>query len=109
MHSHSIIHPIYFNDPATTVIYTLSLHDALPIFYLAAFAPDEGQSLDFIDATKLPKDFLIFDSGGLAYINPAMFPGADRKSTRLNSSHSQISYAVFCLKKKKTRVISTLV
>ena len=47
------------------------------LVYVAAFAPDEGQSLsDFVDATKLPKDFLIFDSGGLAYINPAMFPGA---------------------------------
>jgi pimeloyl-ACP methyl ester carboxylesterase len=45
------------------------------LVYVAAFAPDEGQSLsDFIDATKLPKDFLIFDSGGFAYINPAMFP-----------------------------------
>jgi pimeloyl-ACP methyl ester carboxylesterase len=47
------------------------------LVYVAAFAPDEGQSLsDFVDATKLPKDFLIFDSGGFAYINPAMFPGA---------------------------------
>ena len=47
------------------------------LVYVAAFAPDEGQSLsDFIDATKLPKDFLIFDSGGFTYINPAMFPGA---------------------------------
>ena len=45
------------------------------LVYVAAFAPDEGQSLsDFIDATKLPKDFLIFDSGGFTYINPAMFP-----------------------------------
>jgi pimeloyl-ACP methyl ester carboxylesterase len=47
------------------------------LVYVAAFAPDGGQSLsDFIDATKLPKDFLIFDSGGFAYINPAMFSGA---------------------------------
>ena len=47
------------------------------LVYVAAFAPDEGQSLsDFVDATKLPKDFLISDSGGFTYINPAMFPGA---------------------------------
>ncbi|MGB7661162.1 MAG: alpha/beta hydrolase [Nitrososphaeraceae archaeon] len=47
------------------------------LVYLAAFAPDEGQSLsNFIDLAKLPKDLLIFDSGGFAYINPAMFPGA---------------------------------
>ena len=44
---------------------------------IAAFAPDEGQSLsDFVDATKLPKDLLILDSGGFIYLNPAMFPGA---------------------------------
>ena len=47
------------------------------LVYLAAFAPDEGQSLsNFIDLAKLPNDLLIFDSGGFAYINPAMFPGA---------------------------------
>jgi hypothetical protein len=47
------------------------------LVYVASFAPDGGQSLsDFIDATKLPKDFLIFDSSGFAYINPAMFSGA---------------------------------
>src|SRR2546430_7190734 len=69
----------FFNDTATTEIYTLSLHDALPI------SPD----------------------GPLA-VGPASMPWLeaghrrDRKSTRLNSSHSQISYAVFCLKKKKT-------
>jgi len=47
------------------------------LVYVAAFAPDEGQSLsNFVDLTKLPKDLLIFDSGGFVYINPAMFPGA---------------------------------
>ena len=47
------------------------------LVYIAAFAPDEGQSLsDFVDATKLPKDLLILDSGGFIYLNPAMFPGA---------------------------------
>lgn len=47
------------------------------LVYVAAFAPDQGQSLsNFVDVTKLPKDLLIFDSGGFVYINPTMFPGA---------------------------------
>jgi pimeloyl-ACP methyl ester carboxylesterase len=47
------------------------------LVYLAAFAPNEGQSLtDFVDSTKLPKGFLVFDSGGFIYINPEMFPQA---------------------------------
>jgi len=57
------------------------LHIIIPMLkgfvYVVAFAPDQGQSLgNFVDPTKLPKDLLIFDSGGFAYINPAMFPGA---------------------------------
>src|SRR5947208_10006887 len=70
----------FFNDPATTEIYTLSLHDALPIYGLG-------------DETVL--DRLGLDPLG---VQPA---AVDRKSTRLNSSHQIISYAVFCLKKKK--------
>jgi hypothetical protein len=47
------------------------------LVYVAAFAPDEGQSLsDPINLTKLPKDLLIFDNGGLSYINPSMLHGA---------------------------------
>jgi pimeloyl-ACP methyl ester carboxylesterase len=47
------------------------------LVYIAAFAPEEGQSLtNFIDATKLPKDFLVFDSGGFVYVNPDMFSQA---------------------------------
>src|SRR2546430_13305073 len=72
----------FFNDTATTEIYTLSLHDALPI--LNVLPP----SIDLRRAV-------------LSTYTPSEFPGSDRKSTRLNSSHSQISYAVFCLKKKK--------
>src|SRR6266853_5441196 len=67
----------FFNDTATTEIYTLSLHDALPIR-----PPPAGKPCG-------PPRWL-----------PQM---SDRKSTRLNSSHSQISYAVFCLKKKKKK------
>src|SRR2546427_8299325 len=70
----------FFNDTATTEIYTLSLHDALPISRRSEAAPS-GRG-------RAP-----------ARSRPPSDP--DRKSTRLNSSHSQISYAVFCLKKKK--------
>src|SRR6266478_7437041 len=75
---------VFFNDPATTETYTLSLHDALPIFRtVAAFGGSARQ-------------------GRLSVSASSAAPTEDRKSTRLNSSHSQISYAVFCLKKKKT-------
>src|SRR5256885_8374394 len=73
----------FFNDTATTEIYTLSLHDALPI--LQAF--DEGQYASWTVWT-VPSTISVAEA-------------ADRKSTRLNSSHLVISYAVFCLKKKK--------
>src|SRR2546430_12905192 len=75
----------FFNDTATTEIYTLSLHDALPIYTARADAP---QALSNEDAVVEIERHDVGDR-------------ADRKSTRLNSSHSQISYAVFCLKKKK--------
>src|SRR5437879_11622392 len=71
----------FFNDTSTTEIYTLSLHDALPIFLPAL-------------PVKLSENFWPF------LIN---VPRGDRKSTRLNSSHRCISYAVFCLKKKNAR------
>src|SRR5256885_15276432 len=76
----------FFNDTATTEIYTLSLHDALPIY-----AKMLGERI----ARHKVKCWLV-NTGwtGGAY-------GVDRKSTRLNSSHLVISYAVFCLKKKK--------
>src|SRR4030088_3621269 len=69
----------FFNDTATTEIYTLSLHDALPIWQRAC--------------SSMP---------GRKCCSPPRWPRSlrDRKSTRLNSSHSTISYAVFCLKKK---------
>src|SRR5436189_5793073 len=74
----------FFNDTATTEIYTLSLHDALPISgqgrrrHARAIALRRAERID-------------------------RRPRADRKSTRLNSSHRCISYAVFCLKKKKKK------
>src|SRR6266487_6288301 len=71
-----IIFFFFFNDTATTEIYTLSLHDALPISPHPTTAGASGR-------------------------RSVWPPGRDRKSTRLNSSHPSISYAVFCLKKKK--------
>src|SRR5688572_31345673 len=82
----------FFNVTATTEIYTLSLHDALPIW---ARAPEWK-----IDPSRVA--IMGSSAGGhLASTLLTHFEAGDRKSTRLNSSHSQISYAVFCLKKKK--------
>src|SRR3712207_8802527 len=89
---------IFFNDTATTEIYTLSLHDALPIFA-------KGTRMKRLAASAI----------SLALIAPCLLSvrarrshrtrrgprPRDRKSTRLNSSHANISYAVFCLKKQK--------
>src|SRR3712207_8749904 len=86
----------FFNDTATTEIYTLSLHDALPIslpgYRLLGLPRDAGGR---------PGDHLPVDHRGDRARRPDLaVPGQDRKSTRLNSSHANISYAVFCLKKK---------
>src|SRR5438094_6171167 len=89
----------FFTDTATTEIYTLSLHDALPIFATLAFACFEP--FLFIG-------YLI--SIALFGLYQAIFMAKDRKSTRLNSSHRTISYAVFCLKKKNknsTKILAT--
>src|SRR2546430_9989379 len=72
----------FFNDTATTEIYTLSLHDALPIYPFQSHRV-RNQS-----------------RAHLSIVLQEIRKHRDRKSTRLNSSHSQISYAVFCLKKK---------
>src|SRR4051794_41757752 len=77
----------FFNDTPTTEIYTLSLHDALPIWHRRPRRPARDPE----------------DGPGPGRRLPADQPAArrrDRKSTRLNSSHPSISYAVFCLKKK---------
>src|SRR5260221_7841992 len=90
----------FFNDTATTEIYTLSLHDALPISatvraaHIALVVPIV--SVLFVRA---------FVPGAAEFY--ATFGGelVDRKSTRLNSSHTVISYAVFCLKKKNMATV----
>src|SRR5260221_6933421 len=88
----------FFNDTATTEIYTLSLHDALPIFAERAQHPP---ALDLQDADERERQRAALDRfvGRLVEVR-------DRKSTRLNSSHTVISYAVFCLKKKKSPLCS---
>src|SRR5207244_13420351 len=74
----------FFTATTTTDIYTLSLHDALPILTTTA-APREARTFTTISARPIER----------------LYTPEDRKSTRLNSSHQIISYAVFCLKKKK--------
>src|SRR5690606_40816457 len=84
--------PFFCNDAPPAAIYTLSLHDALPIYpggaggFRCVAEPEPGRSVREAVHSRTEK------AGG-----------QDRKSTRLNSSHVKISYAVFCLKKKKRR------
>src|SRR2546430_8207556 len=86
----------FFNDTATTEIYTLSLHDALPISccHVALLSASRFGSLRVEPRISGQEE--------------CRHTSRDRKSTRLNSSHSQISYAVFCLKKKKKKDIRPL-
>src|SRR3712207_8095467 len=92
----------FFNDTATTEIYTLSLHDALPI---SSYFGSNVQSSPC--GISVPTVAYI-GSSRAGESRPAKARGrrrraGDRKSTRLNSSHANISYAVFCLKKKKDK------
>src|SRR5690348_18178954 len=94
-----LMHFFFFIDPTTTHIYTLSLHDALPILL----------ALDRVPIAQIPRRQFERLGWGYAYDvlvrirrgRRIMDVQLDRKSTRLNSSHPSISYAVFCLKKKK--------
>src|SRR5689334_24929165 len=101
----------FFNDTATTEIYTLSLHDALPISSPISGA---GSSSPGSSSPRRPRETATATSSSSSPSRagrsspPRASPAttepcgrSDRKSTRLNSSHSSISYAVFCLKKKK--------
>src|SRR3712207_6924420 len=83
----------FFNDTATTEIYTLSLHDALPIFIQGGLRTLGWLLPGQLRSSAAPK-------GGFFPLQQEFLP-LDRKSTRLNSSHANISYAVFCLKKKQ--------
>src|SRR5437899_6534660 len=89
----------FFNSTATTQIYTLSLHDALPISHQAIdprqMPPHPQPSAAFPSDRTSPGESAFADPPSALASSPS-----DRKSTRLNSSHLGISYAVFCLKKK---------
>src|SRR5690606_39861442 len=96
--------------PSPPEIYTLSLHDALPISFGAFKGFEAGFEISMPDVSSPPAVEYCGRAGG-GFGRPAagtlsslwLRTFADRKSTRLNSSHVKISYAVFCLKKKKTR------
>src|SRR3712207_8186807 len=91
----------FFNDTATTEIYTLSLHDALPISQVLYAERNRKVRL-----AATPNDDFVADQYALRRISaPTGWSdyGQDRKSTRLNSSHANISYAVFCLKNKEDK------
>src|SRR2546422_4784298 len=88
----------FFNDTATTEIYTLSLHDALPILSTSARFTSvwRARCISAVVSTRCV-------TAPVGTGRSSSWWG-DRKSTRLNSSHGYISYAVFCLKKKKYRI-----
>src|SRR3712207_8611693 len=92
----------FFNDTATTEIYTLSLHDALPIS-----SAEQATERHRAELASLQEQLGNYRQrageleGNLKAVTATRDHALDRKSTRLNSSHANISYAVFCLKKKK--------
>src|SRR5439155_23209566 len=88
----------FFNDTAPTEIYTLSLHDALPIFEAGNRRNRRGAAVCYDDGFARDISLVPHLQGALIHEL-----ALDRKSTRLNSSHVAISYAVFCLKKKKKK------
>src|SRR3712207_8722209 len=104
-----LLHLFFFNDTATTEIYTLSLHDALPI-------SEPSRADARLQGGLRRRELRLFLRPRAAFARTRhgrrhdpwrgsrpcrVHGGRDRKSTRLNSSHANISYAVFCLKKKK--------
>src|SRR3712207_7470864 len=91
----------FFNDTATTEIYTLSLHDALPIFLRRRLLHEQGPTV----CHECP--IALFGGNKQVLKLVDHHDERDRKSTRLNSSHANISYAVFCLKKKKKHALYT--
>src|SRR5205809_3363659 len=90
----------FYNNTETTQIYTLSLHDALPIYAKSIhYDKRNPQGLCKVHSTE--------NSENAADTTAAFSLFSDRKSTRLNSSHGYISYAVFCLKKKNKTTIKS--
>src|SRR2546422_7203626 len=97
MHTPFTFFFFFFNDTATTEIYTLSLHDALPILLVHLYRRRHPGA---VGAQHLERHAVERE--------PVAGARRDRKSTRLNSSHGYISYAVFCLKKKKQKLKPTI-
>src|SRR3712207_8204516 len=94
----------FFNDTATTEIYTLSLHDALPIFpraFAHPFCSPPSAIRHHCSREHEDRKYGLFALVLFLSTGNSVGISLDRKSTRLNSSHANISYAVFCLKKKK--------
>src|SRR5438034_5567840 len=103
---------LFLTVPSPTAIYTLSLHDALPISleitigeFLKKRRADRTRRTIFSGAVQrnIQPDTVIYEKIQLAMEPTSIAAVRDRKSTRLNSSHTVISYAVFCLKKKNKR------
>src|SRR3712207_8129390 len=105
---YQIVVIFFFNDTATTEIYTLSLHDALPISHSWKIAPPpttrEAECVRYADRIG----YLSHDALDAVRAGVLQVADLDRKSTRLNSSHANISYAVFCLKIKRTKSYSQM-
>src|SRR5690606_41220225 len=105
---YTIICVLFVIATAPPAIYTLSLHDALPISEIV-YALGAGDTLVGVDSTSIyPRKADALPDVG--YVRQLAAEGllSDRKSTRLNSSHVKISYAVFCLKKKKYQTTRTV-
>src|SRR3712207_7671489 len=91
----------FFNDTATTEIYTLSLHDALPISLVSRASTRKRSSRFAVTRWHWASPRALVPATAGPPTSVEVTARQDRKSTRLNSSHANISYAVFCLKKKK--------
>src|SRR5690606_41088480 len=110
--SHTFVAVFFLNAASPTMIYTLSLHDALPILELLINNPDSVFVIEDAENIVIDRNLqngspvsglLNLADGLLADCLNIQLICTDRKSTRLNSSHVKISYAVFCLKKKQTK------
>src|SRR5439155_22160709 len=97
-HPYTIFFFFFFTASAPSEIYTLSLHDALPICYLRWWRVGK-----VLEVSAIGVALLLLAVWGGQYVHGRRATPIDRKSTRLNSSHVATSYAVFCLKKKKAR------
>src|SRR5205814_10697082 len=111
---HTHVHSLLYTPPPTTPIYTLSLHDALPISVGGLGDPVRDPELVPLPgrARRVGESHRVgLHLGAGEQFDPAehaQHQGGDRKSTRLNSSHLGISYAVFCLKKKRNNINQTV-